>query len=40
MIFKMSFQFVGDKLVKIEAASLANHTVVIIAETTQLGVYK
>ena len=33
-------QFVGDKLVKIEAAEISNHTVIIIAETSQLGVYK
>ena len=33
-------QFVGDKLVKIEAVEVSNHTVIIIAETTQLGVYK
>lgn len=34
------FQFVADQLVKIEAATLSNHTVLIIAETAQLGVYK
>ena len=37
---KSSFQFVADQLVKIEAATLSNHTVLIIAETKQLGVYK
>jgi len=33
-------QFVGDKLVKMEAATISKHTVVIIAETNRLGVYK